>query len=407
MLYLSGDAIISKEEPLEVATQGEFFLTPLDPFGTVADLFQNGSLFVHPKSALIDVVKPRQGSDAHFPLGRRHLTQQDSQQRRLAQPIAAGHSNASTTGEIQTEIGEETTSPELHAHALYLHDPVTQRRRRWDDQFHLGFGGRRTRTVGGGKSIQTRLTLARLGLRTTTHPLNLASQEHLTLVFGDLLGGQLLGPLEQVFRVVAIVAFKLAVAQFDNGRSHGVEKMPVMGDHQQAARIARQELRDPFHRFGVQMVGRLIEHQEVRPGDQGPSQSHATTFSTGQFADPPIIRRATQLIEGRANPRIDRPALELLDTLFQMVMSTRVTREILKLMNEGKDMPCPISRGLEDCDVGIQFKGLGQITGDQVPAPGDHTVIDLGFTGQDTHEGRFASTVATHKPDAIPRRQGQ
>lgn len=65
-------------------------------------------------------------------------------------------------------------------------------------------------------------------------------------------------------------------------------------------------------------------------------------------------------------------------------------------------MPRPIARGLEDCDVGIQFKGLGQITGDQVPAPGDHTVIHLGFTGQDAHEGRFASTVATHKPDAIP-----
>ena len=129
------------------------------------------------------------------------------------------------------------------------------------------------------------------------------------------------------------------------------------------------------------MVGRLIEHQEVRPGDQGPSQSHTTPFSTGQFADSPIIRRAAQLIEGRANPRIDGPALELLDTLFQIVMSTGVTRKILKLMNEREDMPRPIARGLEDCEVGIQFKGLRQIPGDQVSAPGDHTVIDLGFTG--------------------------
>ena len=155
------------------------------------------------------------------------------------------------------------------------------------------------------------------------------------------------------------------------------------------------------------MVRGLIEHQEVRPGDQGPGQSHATPFSTRQLADLALIGRASQLVQSRADPRVDRPTLELLDALLQMVMATGMPRKILELMDEGEDMACSIARGLENREIGIEFKGLGQIPRDQIPAPSDHTVIGLGFIGQEPHEGRFAGTVPTHESDAVARRQGQ
>ena len=88
-------------------------------------------------------------------------------------------------------------------------------------------------------------------------------------------------------------------------------------------------------------------------------------------------------------------------------MATGITREILKLMDESQDMSGPVAGGLDDRDLGIQFEGLRQIARHQFPSPCDDSVIGLGFSSQEPHEGRFAGTIATHESNAVARRQGQ
>ena len=53
-----------------------------------------------------------------------------------------------------------------------------------------------------------------------------------------------------------------------------------MGDRQDGAGVAREVLLEPQHRLGVQMVGRLVEQQQVGCGQQQPAQRHPTAFTT-------------------------------------------------------------------------------------------------------------------------------
>lgn len=67
-----------------------------------------------------------------------------------------------------------------------------------------------------------------------------------------------------------------------------------MGDSQDRARIRGQMLLQPEHALGVEVVGRLVEEQEVWLAEQQLAERHTATLATGQLRDREITRRATQ-----------------------------------------------------------------------------------------------------------------
>ena len=56
----------------------------------------------------------------------------------------------------------------------------------------------------------------------------------------------------------------------------------VVADHQDAAGEARQLLFQPLDGRQVEMVGRLVQQQQIRPADQGARQRRAPAFAAGQ-----------------------------------------------------------------------------------------------------------------------------
>ena len=61
---------------------------------------------------------------------------------------------------------------------------------------------------------------------------------------------------------------------------------------------AHQELLQPFHRFRIQVVGRLVQQQHVGFAQQEFAQGNATFFTAGQIADFGIPFRQAQRIGG-------------------------------------------------------------------------------------------------------------
>ncbi|MOA49844.1 hypothetical protein D3C78_1727790 [compost metagenome] len=59
-----------------------------------------------------------------------------------------------------------------------------------------------------------------------------------------------------------------------------------------------QEVLQPGDGIGVQVVGRLVEQQHVRRGQQQTAQGHTTLFTTGQDFDLGIPGRQAQRIGG-------------------------------------------------------------------------------------------------------------
>ena len=69
--------------------------------------------------------------------------------------------------------------------------------------------------------------------------------------------------LTEVDVVVAVVALQLPVGDFDDATADAVEEFTVVRDCQDGARVAFQFALKPAECLEVQVIGRLIQHQQV------------------------------------------------------------------------------------------------------------------------------------------------
>ena len=74
--------------------------------------------------------------------------------------------------------------------------------------------------------------------------------------------------LDQVGGVAALVFDQPSARDLDRTIGHAVEKVAVVRDQDDSARIVRQVILEPVARLEVEMVGRLVEHQKFRAAHQ-------------------------------------------------------------------------------------------------------------------------------------------
>ena len=89
----------------------------------------------------------------------------------------------------------------------------------------------------------------------------------------------------QVGRVVALVGVGVAAVELEDPLRHVVQEVPVVGDRHHGARVLLQVLLQPLHALRVQVVGRLVEQQQVRLGQQQRAQRDPAPLAAGQHAD--------------------------------------------------------------------------------------------------------------------------
>ncbi len=138
-----------------------------------------------------------------------------------------------------------------------------------------------------------------LALALGDHPLGLdavgplpahvgAGRDH-RLLGGGLLGRHLLG----VRREAAAVPAHRAVAQLADPL-HPLEELAVVADDEQGARPGAEHVVEPRPRRGVEVVGRLVEEQDVGPAEQQPGQPEPDRLAAGQLAEAAVQDRGGQ-----------------------------------------------------------------------------------------------------------------
>jgi len=90
-------------------------------------------------------------------------------------------------------------------------------------------------------------------------------------------------PGNQVLAVVARILGKAAVPQFDNAPNHAIEEEPIMGHQDHGEGIVDQVFFQPVAGRQVEMVGRLIEQQQIGPAQQQFGQGDAHLPTTGKM----------------------------------------------------------------------------------------------------------------------------
>ena len=166
-------------------------------------------------------------------------------------------------------------------------------------------------------SRNTRLALGLPRLRARPDPLQLARHGALLgLVLAALLR-RALGLLLQPARIIALVRDALAAIEFQRPTRDAVEEVAVVGDEDHAAGIVFEVMLQPVGGLGVEMVGRLVEQQDVRPRQQQLRQRHAPPLAAGQVLHARMRRRAVQRLQRLLHLRVEVPQILAVDDVLQ------------------------------------------------------------------------------------------
>ncbi len=164
--------------------------------------------------------------------------------------------------------------------------------------------------------------IARLGFRLPRarrgcDPLLLAGERALVR---RLLAAFLLQPLlllHQPGRVVALVGDAAAAVELEDPAGDVVEEVAVVGDDQDRARIVAQVAFEPRHRLGVEMVGRLVEQQQLRLVEQQLAQRHAAALAARELRHVRVVRRTAQRVHRLVDLAVEIPQALGLDLVLQ------------------------------------------------------------------------------------------
>ena len=154
------------------------------------------------------------------------------------------------------------------------------------------------------------LALGLARLRRHAHPLELAFERALSRRVGLLLATQALLLLFEPRRVVALERDALAAIELEDPARDVVEEVAVVRDGDDGAGILRQRPLEPRHRFGVEVVRRLVEQQQVGLRQQQPAQRDSAALAAGQRGHVRVAGRKPQ----RVHRDLDR-ALEVVGAL--------------------------------------------------------------------------------------------
>ena len=107
----------------------------------------------------------------------------------------------------------------------------------------------------------------------------------LLFAIGVLLQFHLLGAHVFKLAVVAAVAHQLARVDMQRDVGHGIQKLAVMADHHHGAFVTLQPGFQPYQRVQVQVVGWLVEQQQIRWAHQRARQLQAHAPAAGEAVD--------------------------------------------------------------------------------------------------------------------------
>ncbi len=246
-----------------------------------------GHGFPHPlgrvevPAGLVVVTEANRRARLHPSRGRGQPAGHDVEKGGLAGPVGTHHAQALPGAEVQLEVLEQRGPGAVAvSHAVKLEDPVAQPGRgaplppAGQVQVPGPVGGGATGLHDGGGRGDAGLGLAGTGRGPPAQPGQLGPGQ----VPPHRLGSGLpLGPLgggRQIAAVAPVVQVAPPPVELEDAGADPIEDVAVMGDHHEPTSKAGQAILQPGDGVDVEVVGGLVQDQEVDLVHQHPGQGH-------------------------------------------------------------------------------------------------------------------------------------
>ena len=154
-----------------------------------------------------------------------------------------------------------------------------------------------------------------------------------------------------------------------------------MGDRHDGPRVVLQEALQPVDRLGVEVVGRLVEEQQVGVAEEQPGERHAALLAAGQGRDIGVVGRAAQGVHrdvdvafqvpgvGRGDPVLQRGLLGA-DRLVVGVGVRPGGHDRVVLVDEGLDLGHAVHDVALDVLGRVELGLLAQVADGEARASG-------------------------------------
>ena len=209
--------------------------------------------------------------------------------------------------------------------------------------------------------------------------------------------------------VVAVPVDQATTVQLQNPGCQVLQEGTVVGDEQYSALEVLQGLFQPGNRADVQVVGRFVEQQQVRFGNQCLRQQDATTPATRQLGEG-FVSRQLQAAQGAVDQLLQAPAITgfkvLLDVhqFVQVGIGHDVLAKVVVLGQQFANTVQTLSHYVEHCPSVGYRQLLRQFANLEPGCAPDRAVVRLLITFNQLHHAGLAGAVAAD--DAHPLSTG-
>ncbi len=271
------------------------------------------------RAGLVDVADLDRLADLQLAAVERLEADDRLEQRGLADAVRADDADDAVRRQREAEAVDEVAAVEALLEVLGLDDDVAEARSRRDlDLVEVELA----RLVGLGRHLlvagETGLRLGLPALGAAAHPLEFVLEALGELLVLLALDVEALGLLLQVGRVVALVADQAAAVDLGDPLGDVVEEVPIVGDGDDGAGVGREVLLEPEHALGVEVVGGLVEQQQVGLGEQQLGERDAALLTTGEVLDARVARRGAQRVHRLLELGVEVPRVGGVDLLLQV-----------------------------------------------------------------------------------------
>ncbi len=386
-----------------------------------ADLLDGGLARVERAEVLIEVALVQVGAaaDAAHVL-RRALPGEELEERRLARPVGPHHADALAAAHQEIDPGEQRPPAALGPEALGVEDDVPAARRRHEAERHLL--RRRPDVLRAIERVELLQHLAPALRLLGLLPRDVLADEVLGL--GDepllpldelALPGQVLLPGDGVVRVLERVDAEAAAPELHGDGADVVEEGAVVGDDQHGAAQVGEVALQPVDGVEVEVVGRLVEEQQIRRLRQRRAEMEPTALAAREARQRPL-----QVSVGEAEVLRDHgdPPLQLVAALHVVPIRHlrqpierglgAAGRRVLRLRErvpQGQHRGEGAEEGVEHRALGLYLVRLAGIGDAHLPADDDGAGVGRELARDEAEQRGFARPVGRDEGRALPRFQ--
>jgi len=230
------------------------------------------------------------------------------------------------------------------------------------------------------------------------------------LLLAQGVGGFLLG---QVGREVALVGGHGLEGDLPDLRTHVIEEVAVVADHQHRTGIAFEVVFQPFHGGKVQVVGGLVQNEHVRLFQQQLCQPQPRQLAAGEHRNVllPCILRKAHAGQHLFDVHIHVVAVGGIHDVLQLVVPGQQLR-VVRLRGHFAFQHLHLGHGIQhrgkggahlavEIQRGIQLCVLFQIAQRHAVGHAELTFVVLVLAGQNLEQGGLARAVLAHDADAV------